>query len=47
MLEGLPHAVVELDPQRIMPWDGHPDAQGARQIADAIVSALGTDEASH
>lgn len=37
LLRGLPAVVVQLDPQRIMPWDGHPDAQGARQIADAIV----------
>ena len=37
LLQGLPHAVVQLDPARIMPWDGHPDAEGARQIADAIV----------
>jgi hypothetical protein len=40
LLDGLPHAVVSIDPVRIMPWDGHPDAQGARQIADAVVSAL-------
>ena len=40
LLEGLPHVVVPLDPARIMPWDGHPDAQGARQIADAMVAAL-------
>ena len=37
MLEGLPHRIVALDPARIMRWDGHPDPQGARQIADAIV----------
>ncbi len=40
LVEGLPHVVVWLDPARIMPWDGHPDAQGARQLADAVVSAL-------
>jgi hypothetical protein len=40
MLEGLPHVIVSIDPARIMPWDGHPDAQGARQIADAVVSEL-------
>jgi hypothetical protein len=40
MLEGLPHVIVSIDPARIMHWDGHPDAQGARQIADAVVSAL-------
>ena len=40
LLEGLPHVVVPLDPARIMPWDGHPDAQGAREIAEAVVFAL-------
>jgi hypothetical protein len=37
LLEGLPAVVVRLDPQRIMPWDGHPDAQAARQMADALI----------
>jgi hypothetical protein len=40
LLEGLPHVAVRLAPERIMPWDGHPDPRGARQIADAIVAAL-------
>lgn len=40
LLDGLPCVVVQLDPARIMPWDGHPDAQGARQLADAVVAAL-------
>ena len=40
LLAGLPSVTVELDPARIMPWDGHPDARGARQIADAVVAAL-------
>ncbi|MCA1826555.1 MAG: hypothetical protein LC689_06400 [Myxococcales bacterium] len=40
MLGGLPYVVVDLDPARIMPWDGHPDRAGARQIADAVVEAL-------
>ena len=37
LLDGLPHVTVELPPERIMPWDGHPDAQGARLVAEAIV----------
>jgi len=40
ILEGLPYVVVDLDPQRLMPWDGHPDRIGAKQIADAVVAAL-------
>ena len=40
LLEGLPHVAVRLAPERILPWDGHPDPRGARQIADAIVAAL-------
>lgn len=37
-LDGLPHVWVDLDPARILPWDGHPDRLGAKQIADAIVA---------
>jgi len=37
LLLGLPNLAAEIDPARIMPWDGHPDAQAARQIAEAIV----------
>jgi hypothetical protein len=40
LLEGLPHIAVTLAPERILPWDGHPDPAGAQQIADAIASAL-------
>lgn len=40
LLDGLPSVMVDLDPARIMPWDGHPDAEGARELADAIVRAL-------
>lgn len=40
LLAGLPHAVVRIDPARLMPWDGHPDRDGARQMANAIVAAL-------
>ena len=37
LLAGLPHKVVVVDRARIMPWDGHPDAEGSRAIADAVV----------
>lgn len=40
MLAGLPHLVVDLDPARLMPWDGHPDERGAAQMADVIAAAL-------
>ena len=41
LLDGLPHIVVDMDPAHAQPWDGHPDAEGARRIAAAIVEALG------
>ncbi|HUJ28333.1 MAG TPA: hypothetical protein VLW85_20060 [Myxococcales bacterium] len=37
LLQGLPATIVQLEPARIMPWDGHPDAEGARSMADAVV----------
>jgi hypothetical protein len=40
LLEGLPHVVVTLARERILPWDGHPDPLGAQQIADAAAAAL-------
>jgi hypothetical protein len=40
LLAGLPHVAVTLAPERILPWDGHPDAAGAQQIADAAASFL-------
>jgi hypothetical protein len=40
LLAGLPHVTVTLAPERILPWDGHPDPQGAQQIADAVAAAL-------
>jgi hypothetical protein len=40
LLDDLPHVVVDIDPSHLIPWDGHPDAVGAEQIADAIVAAL-------
>lgn len=46
LLHGLPHVVVSLEPARIMPWDGHPDAQGAQQLADAVVAALRAPDAA-
>ena len=39
-LAGLPHVVVRLDPARRIPWDGHPDEAGARELAAAIAVAL-------
>jgi hypothetical protein len=40
MLAGLPHVRVDLDRARLLPYDGHPDALGAQQIADAAAAAL-------
>jgi hypothetical protein len=40
LVDDLPHIVVDLDPARALPWDGHPDPEGARQIATAIAEAL-------
>jgi len=40
LLAGLPHVTVTLAPERILPWDGHPDSAGAQQIADAAFAAL-------
>jgi hypothetical protein len=40
LLDDLPHIVVDIDPAHLLPGDGHPDAEGARQIAAAIAEAL-------
>jgi hypothetical protein len=41
LLDDLPHIVVDIDPARMLPWDyGHPDVEGARQIATAIAEGL-------
>ncbi len=41
LVDDLPHVIVDVDPARMLPWDdGHPDAEGARQIATAIAEAL-------
>ncbi len=38
--EGLPYVLVPLDPAWKVPGDGHPDARGARAIADAVAARL-------
>ena len=40
LVDDLPHVVVDIDPAHLLPGDGHPDAEGARQIAAAIAGAL-------
>ena len=40
LLDNLPHVVVDIKAAHLIPWDGHPDAFGAAQIADAIAAAL-------
>jgi hypothetical protein len=37
---GLPYVMVEIDPNWRLPWDRHPDARGARQLAAAIAARL-------
>jgi hypothetical protein len=37
---GLPYVMVEIDASWRLPWDRHPDARGARQIASAITARL-------
>jgi hypothetical protein len=41
LLDDLPYILVDLSPEHMLPRDfGHPDAEGARQIANAIADAL-------
>jgi hypothetical protein len=41
LLDGLPSIVFDLEPEHCLPGDfGHPDAEGARQLAGAIAEAL-------
>ena len=41
LLDGLPYIVFDLEPERMLPGDfGHPDAEGARQLAAAIAEAF-------
>jgi hypothetical protein len=45
LVADLPHVVVDIDPARMPPWNfGHPDAEGARQIAVAVAEALSSPE---
>jgi hypothetical protein len=37
---GLPFVDVQIDPAWRIPWDRHPDARGARAMADAIAARL-------
>jgi hypothetical protein len=36
----LPFVVVDLQPELLLPHDGHPNAQGAKKIADAVEAKL-------
>jgi hypothetical protein len=40
LLDGLPHLVVDIDRAHILPFDGHPDAEGAQKLAEATAAAL-------
>ena len=40
VLDGLPYLMVELDPAWRQPHDPHPDARGARALAEALTQAL-------
>ncbi len=40
LLDGLPYLAVELDPAWRQPRDPHPDARGARALAEALTKAL-------
>jgi hypothetical protein len=37
---GVPYVLVPLDPTWHLPWDRHPDARGARAIAEAVAARL-------
>ena len=37
---GLPHVVIDLGPDDVIPQDGHPNEAGAGRLASAIVTAL-------
>jgi hypothetical protein len=40
LVDDLPHVLVDIDPAHRLPVDGHPDPEGARQLAAAIAEAL-------
>jgi hypothetical protein len=45
LLDDLPHVVVDIDPVHALPFDDHPDAEGARQIAIRVAEALAREPA--
>ncbi len=38
--QGLPYALVDVDPADLLPWDGHPDPAAHRRIAAELETAL-------
>ena len=38
--QGLPYALVDVDPAELLPWDGHPDPAAHRRIARELVAVL-------
>jgi hypothetical protein len=41
LVDDLPYVVIDVDPAHMLAWDpGHPDPEGARQIAVAIADAI-------
>src|SRR6266851_3337033 len=38
--QGLPYALVDVDPADLLPWDGHPDPAAHRRIAAELGAAL-------
>jgi hypothetical protein len=40
--QGLPYALVDVDPAELLPWDGHPGPAGHRRIAAELAAALRT-----
>ena len=38
--QGLPYALVDVDPSELLPWDGHPDPAAHRRIARELEAAL-------
>jgi hypothetical protein len=40
VVQGLPYALIDLDPSELLPGDGHPDPAAHRRIATALEKAL-------
>ena len=38
--DDLPHIVVDIDPWHRLPVDGHPDPEGARQLAAPLAETF-------